>query len=138
MILENIKIKNLFFRPFDFLRIFLALVFLTAGIFRIFNPTIAASEFITLGLPQFLTGPMIFLEIMAGLALMFNKFTKPVYILLVIFLVFALLLAVVKDGASLLAAAGELFIFNINPTDWFLHLIFLFGVLTLLLNRKSN
>ncbi len=137
MILENIKIKNLFWRPLDFLRIFLAFVFLTAGIFRIFNPAVASEEFIVLGLPQFLTGPMIFFEIMVGLALLFNKFTRLAYFLLIAFLIFALSLAIFINGRELFAGVSELFVFNLTPTDWFLHLLFLLGISGLLLNQKK-
>ena len=60
MNLENFKIKNISETPEEIFRIFLSLVFLTAGLFRIFNPDMAVIEFTALKLPVFLSGFTIF------------------------------------------------------------------------------
>jgi uncharacterized membrane protein YphA (DoxX/SURF4 family) len=137
MTLENIKLKNIGGQTDDIIRIFLALVFLTAGIFRIFNFEIAVFEFAKLHLFSWLSWPTIILEIGAGLSLLFNKYTKYTYRLLVLFLIFVLSWALLIDGGNLLKAAGELFIFNLNPTDFFLHFVFLLLIVVSLLNKNK-
>jgi uncharacterized membrane protein YphA (DoxX/SURF4 family) len=107
------------------IRIFLALVFLTAGIFRIFNPQMAVIEFTDLNLPLWLAWPTIVFEIIAGLSLMFNKYTKYIYWLLIGFLIFILIWAFIINGSELISGAGELFVFRLTPTDVFLHFVFL-------------
>jgi len=133
---ENIKIKKIFENPENILRVFLAFVFLSAGIFRIFNPVMAASEFLNLGLPAFLSPLMIVFEIGAGAGLLLNKFVKFIYWALIIFVLFALSLALIVNGQGLIAASGELFIFSLTPTDWFLHFVFLLIAVTLLIKKK--
>jgi len=136
MILENIKFKKLGKRQLDIVRLFLALVFLSAGTFRIFHPEAAVFEFTSLQLPLWLAWPMIVFEIGAGLSLLFNKYTTYIYWLLSLFLILALFLALLINGPELINLAGELFIFNLNPTDFFLHLIFLLLVIILLKNKQ--
>jgi uncharacterized membrane protein YphA (DoxX/SURF4 family) len=114
-----------------FWRYFLALVFLSAGIFRIFNPSVAAQEFVNLELPLFLSPLMIIFEISAGLGLLLNKYTKQIYCSLLVFLVIVLGWALIINGREIINQASELFIFNLTPTDWFLHLVFLIIVVSL-------
>ncbi len=136
MTLENIKIKKFFQEPTEMLRIFLALIFLSAGFFRVFYPDIAILEYRNLRLPIFLSPLMIFFEIGSGLGLLFNKFTKYIYWLLIIFLIITLSWAFIIDGSALLKAAGELFVFNLNPTDFFLHFVFLVLAIVLIMKKK--
>ena len=136
MNLENFKIKKLVESPEDIFRIFLALVFLSAGMFRIFNPNMVVFEFTALRLPVWLSGFMVFFEIGAGLGLIFNKYTKVIYWLLIFFLLFVLIWALTISGKSIFMSAGELFIFNLNPTDWFLHFVFLLIVVGLIMKKK--
>ena len=65
MILGNIK-KIAREEPLEIMRVFLAVVFLTAGVFRIFDSTSAKLEFLALNLPGFLSWPVIIFEIAAG------------------------------------------------------------------------
>ena len=111
--------------PLVFARYFLALVFLSAGLFRIFFPELAAQELISLGLPQTLSSLIIIFEISAGLLLIFNKQTKYVYFSLLLFLSTALFWGLLIAGPEIILSLEELFIFNLTPTDWLLHLIFL-------------
>lgn len=136
MNLENIKLKKIFAEPEIILRKFLAFVFLAAGIFRIFNLDIAASEFILLGLPAWLSHGMIVLEIFSGLGLFFDKCTRFIYLVLIAFILFVLSWAIIIRGPELAAGAIDLFIFNLTPTDWFLHFVFLLIVVTLLIKKK--
>ncbi len=136
MILENFKLSNLFKKPENILRVFLALVFLSAGIFRVINPEIAKLEFFYLKLPENLSILTTIFEIITGLGLLFNKGTKLVYGALIAFLMFVLSWALAIDGKNLLASSDELFIFNLNPTDLFLHFVFLLLALVLIIKKK--
>jgi len=133
-----VNIKNLIVRPENILRYFLALVFLSAGIFRVLNPSVAAQEFINLELSLFLSPLMIIFEIGAGLGLLLNKYTKQIYYSLIIFLVIVLSWALIINGREIINQAGELFVFNLTSTDWFLHFIFLMITLLLLKNIKKD
>jgi len=135
MILETIKFKKILAQPEDILRIFLSLVFLSAGIFRIFNYQAVVMEFSQLEIPIFFSYLVILFEIIAGLFLLFNKFSHQIYYLLVFFVTSALIWAFMINGRSLLADIGELFVFNLNPTDVFLHFVFLLIVIYLILRR---
>lgn len=118
--------------PAIFGRYFLALVFLSAGTFRVFNPNMATQEFISLNLPSFLSPLVIVFEIGAGLGLLLNKYIKQIYYSLLIFLVIVLSWALIINGREIISQAGELFVFNLTPTDWFLHFIFLVATVCLL------
>lgn len=137
MNLANFKENKILKQPESILRIFLAFVFLSAGFFRIFNPDMAVSEFTALGLPIFLCPLMIIFEIGAGVGLLFNKFVKYISLSLIAFILFALFEALIIDGKEIIRGAGELFIFNLTPTDWFLHFVFLLIVFILFVGRKS-
>ncbi|MFA5131654.1 MAG: DoxX family protein [Patescibacteria group bacterium] len=138
MILENFKIKKFRAEPTEILRLFLAVVFLSAGIFRIFNPGAATEEFSALRLPLFLAPLMIIFEIIAGLLLLFNRFTKQVYYGLIMFMIIVLGWSFILSGGTLIREAGELFVFNLNPTDFFLHFVFLIIAIVLLIRMKQS
>lgn len=136
MILGNIKFRNIIKEPKDILRIFMAVVFLSAGFFRIFNPAAAALELQNLQLPYFLSYFLIFFEIGAGLFLLFNKYLQTISIFLSIFLLFALIRGLIINGHDVLRQAGELFVFRANPTDIFLHITFLVILISLVVRER--
>ena len=122
----------------DILRIFLGIVFLSAGIFRIFNPLIAQIELENLKVPGFLTYFLIIFEILTALLLFSKKYLKVVYFSLIFFLAFALINALVVNGKNIVNSAYELFVFNANPTDFLLHFIFLLILIVLIKEFKSK
>lgn len=138
MILENIKKINVTKDPLIIFQTLLALVFLSAGIFRIFNPEIVLDEATTLRMPVFLFKLVIVFEIVSGIGLLFNRGVKYIYTFLILFLSFALVLAIVLDGGQLLKSASELFVFNLTPTDWLLHFVFLLVALVLLIKNMTR
>ena len=111
--------------PLVFARYFLALVFLSAGIFRIISPKLALQELINLNLPPILSWFVVTIEISAGVLLILNKYIRQVYFGLIIFLSSALIWALIISGQEIISSLNELFVFNLTPTDFFLHLIFL-------------
>ena len=131
MILANFK-KN-FLDDSGLLRILMALVFISAGFFRIFNPGAAEKELLALGLPVFLTIFLALFEIVGGSLLLFKgKAYKYVVFVFVLFLFFALILALTVNGRALFSQAGELFVFSANPVDFFLHFVFIIILLSLI------
>jgi len=136
MNLENFNKTKINIDSEKLLRLFLALVFLSAGVYRVFNPESAVSEFINLKLPVWLSLVIIIFEITAGICLLVNKYTKQIYFSLLGFLIIILSWALIIDGKKIISQAGELFAFNLNPTDLFLHFVFLLLVFVLLVRKK--
>ena len=120
------------------LRIFLGLVFLSAGIFRIFNLNMALVEMNNLHLSTMLTWPIIGLEIIGGTLLIINKQIKKTLIVLLAFLSLALAWGLFVNGQDIIGQAKELFIYTLNSTDFFLHVTFLVIILSLLLFHKKQ
>jgi hypothetical protein len=123
--------------PENLLRILMSLVFLSAGLFRIMSPGLASLELQNLYLPAFFSLPLIFLEIGGGFYLLIKgKYWRQVLLIFIIFLALALINALRVDFAGLLKNVSELFVFNLTPTDFFLHFVFL--IILLFLFWKKN
>lgn len=133
MNLENIKK----IKVEDVFRIFLALVFLSAGSFRIFNPELAQTELSLLVLPIAFSYFLIVFEIGTGVLLLLHKWTRLVYALLAVFLIITFELAFALNAKSIIASASELFVFDLNPTDIFLHFVFLLIIILMLFKEKK-
>lgn len=117
----------------------MGLIFLSAGLFRIFNWQQAILEFSMLGINY--TWLIIFtivLEIIAGLLLIFDIEIKKVLLVLIAFLAATLLWALMIYGRSLIDNANELFSLDATPTDWFLHFTYLIIMAYLFLNLKRK
>ncbi len=131
MISENFK--NKFFGTDFILRLLMAGVFISAGVFRIFNPVAAEMELIKLGVPAFFTWVLIIFEIFGGLVILIGgKLLKYVAWLFLLFLAIALGLAIRINSSGIINQAGELFVFDAGPTDFFLHFVFFIIILSLL------
>jgi uncharacterized membrane protein YphA (DoxX/SURF4 family) len=125
-------------KPITLLRLFLGLVFISAGVYRIFNWQSAALELSRLNLSSaYLSAFIIALEIIGGLFLIFNIQAKKVLLVFIIFIVFALISAFFAAGRDIISKFGELFIFSSTPTDVFLHFTYLI-ILVYLLSKKEN
>jgi uncharacterized membrane protein YphA (DoxX/SURF4 family) len=119
------------------LRLLLALIFISAGLFRIFNSAAATTELARLNLPAFFTWFILIIEIGGGLLLLCGKFVKQVSIIFILFLIFALTTALVVNGHNIISQAGELFVFDAVPTDFFLHFVFLIILVYLFRGKKE-
>lgn len=137
MNLENFKKTKISIDSEKILRYFLAFVFLSAGIYRVFNPDLAVLEFINLKLPAWLSPLMIIFELFAGFGLLINKYVEHIYCSLLVFLIIVLDWALIIDGQKIFSQAGELFVFNLTPTDWFLHFVFLLLAIVLLVKKRE-
>jgi len=130
--------NNISFKPTSLLRIFLGLVFVSAGLFRIFNWQMAVAELSRLNIySPYLSIFIILLEIIGGLLLIFNIKTKNALAGFITFLVFTLIWALVVSGKSLLGNASELLTFHLTPTDFFLHFTYLI-ILIYLFSTKEK
>lgn len=116
---------NLTKNPSVVLRLLLGGVFCSAGIFRLFMPQIALDEMARLGMSSLWVFPLTAFEIATGLSLLFNRYVKYTAGALILFLSFAIIKGLILGGKGLWLAAGELFVFNVTPTDIFMHLVFL-------------
>ena len=123
--------------PWNFLRWTLAAIFLSAGVYRIFFFEAGRQELLSLGLPIKLVPFIICFEIIAGILLLVNKYVKIVSLALMFFLIGALIRSIMLAGTSIWANAGELFIFNLTPTDFFMHTVFLIILLSLFFHERK-
>ncbi|MEW5897100.1 MAG: DoxX family protein [Nanoarchaeota archaeon] len=123
--------------PFLALRILMGVIFLSAGMYRLFNYAAGIKELTALNFPAFsiapLTALLIIFEIACGLMLLFNRYVKIVLSALVLFLAVAIGTALASNGAAIILQAGELFVFNANATDVMLHIVFLVILVVLLM-----
>ena len=117
----------------DVFRIFLGLIFLSAGVYRIFNWQSAILEISNLNLlfAGLFSVLVVILEIIGGTLLVLNFQTKKVAVLFSIFIAFALIFAFLSSGQEMINNAGILFTFQAEPTDFFLHLTYLIILLCL-------
>jgi uncharacterized membrane protein YphA (DoxX/SURF4 family) len=132
-----VNFKKLFLNPENVLRILMSLIFISAGLFRIFHPSLAQDELLLLGLPTFLSWFLIIFEIGGGIYLLLKgRFWRKITFLFIFFLLFALLLAIKIDSSTIFNNFKELFVFDINSTDFFLHFVFLIILISLVLKRN--
>lgn len=123
----------------ELLRVFLGIVFLSAGIFRIFNWQLAVIEFSRFPFGQlnnYLIVFVIALEVIGGLLLLFNKKTKIVLVIFIVFLFLALVQIIATNFHNLLTQSSELFFFEATPTDVFLHFTYLIIIIYLFFDRS--
>lgn len=125
-------------QPITLLRLFLGIIFLSAGVYRIFNWQQAVLEFSKLNLNfVYLIALIIALEIIGGLFLILNIKTKKVLLVFIVFILLALMVALLSSGQALINNIGELFSFDANPTDVFLHFTYLI-ILTYLFWKQKE
>lgn len=121
------------------LKIFLGFVFLSAGIFRIFNWPTAILEFkgISVNFAYPLLVLTIIIEIAGGLFLILDKKIKLVSTVFIILILSGIIINLFKYGSTIFQRLNELFFLNPNPTDLFLHATYLVILLSFILSAKS-
>jgi uncharacterized membrane protein YphA (DoxX/SURF4 family) len=129
--------KKIIIEPHDILRTLMAVVFISAGVYRIFNPVSAENELIKLELPSFFTWLILIIEIGGGMTLLFNKFVKQISLIFSLFLIVALSRALMINGQGIIDKAEELFVFDATVTDFFMHFVFLIILVSLLKLSKK-
>tara|TARA_B100001971_G_scaffold204481_1_gene220680 strand:+ start:237 stop:671 length:435 start_codon:yes stop_codon:yes gene_type:complete len=121
--------------PVSLLRIVLGLVFLSAGLQKAFFFQEAYENFLDLGI-NFITPLLIItisLQIIAGILLIINKYVVPAAFAIGLLLLVGVTMSILKAGYSLVENINELFILTYTPTNIFLHITYLIGVITILL-----
>ncbi len=132
------KIKNKIIRdPLLLLRMGLGVVFLLAGIHRVIFFDLAYKNFIDLSLnpPAPLVVITIILELIAGTLLIINRFVVQACIAIITILIAGIIASIMRSGYTLIQNINEIFILTYTPTNIILHLSYLIGIITLLLNN---
>jgi uncharacterized membrane protein YphA (DoxX/SURF4 family) len=119
-------------------RILMAVIFLSAALYRIFNYNEAVLEMSSLKLPAFMGLFVILFEIVIGLLFIFDKIVKLAAISTVIFLSLAIIISLITNFSSILSNAKVLFIFNPEPTDIFLHTLYIAIIAAVFLVKKDR
>ncbi|MFW5684491.1 MAG: DoxX family protein [Spirochaetota bacterium] len=123
--------------PKDVLRYGLALVFLSAAVFRIVNPAEAYEEMQSFNLPDWFAWFIVALEVFAGVSLVLKRLSVIALILLALFMVFTLTLSLIMSP-DLIAQVGEVFTYDHTPTDFALHLTYLIVIVYLILAIRKR
>lgn len=114
--------------PIFILRIFLGLIFLSAGLYRALHIERAFLEFSPM-VNHTIIYPAIYLvillEIIGGLFLIFNFKIKITVLVFFIFMFLVIVQSLIFSSQEILSGFEELFFYNINPTDFFLHFTYL-------------
>ena len=123
-----------------FLRITIGIIFLSAGLHRIFFFSIAYQNFLELGIKFVmpLLVVTILIEIVCGFLLIINRFIIPASMTIGITLIFAIILSFLNSKPEFFHNINELFILTVTPTNILLHVTYLVGVITLLLYGLSK
>ena len=122
------------------LRVGIGLVFLLAGLHRIFFFSIGYQNFLDLGI-LFATPLLIItilVEIICGFLLIINRFIIPASLAIIALLATGIIVSFVKAGYNFIEDINELFILTATPTNILLHITYLVGILTLLLYSLSK
>jgi uncharacterized membrane protein YphA (DoxX/SURF4 family) len=128
--------KDLQITAVKVVRIILGCVFLLAALFRIFNNANATSEVLALGMPSFFTWIIVIFELLVSGCLIFNKYVKIALYGVIVFLVIAIITALIVNGTAVFASIGELFVFNATPTDILLHIMYIILAVILLTGQR--
>lgn len=124
-------------KKIDWLLVCSGLVFLSASIYRIFHYDKAVSEFQELGVSVNLIVPVIVLEMVLGLFFIFQKNVVHTSITAIAFLLLAIIIAVLNNFSGVIDNISELFILNANPTDLFLHIMYIVILLIIITRYRK-
>lgn len=115
----------------------LGIVFLLAGIYRIFNPQAGILEFNAIGLPIFLLYATILFELIIGVLLILGKKLKLVSGVMIFGLAIFIPVVIFSNLTGIIQNIGELFVFDSTPTDIVLHITYLIMLIHVFLNQKK-
>ncbi|MBI4438862.1 DoxX family membrane protein [Candidatus Woesearchaeota archaeon] len=106
-------------------RVFLGIVFLGAGIYRVFFFDDAKNEMAALGLPWFLAVVVIFLEIVGGTMLVADRKPNVAAGFLGFMILLGIAAGLLSRWDSIFGGLRELFTFNATPVSMLLHVAFI-------------
>ena len=116
----------------------LGIVFLLAGVYRIFNPQAGIEEFSKIGLPLFLLYAIILFELTIGMLLILGKKLKLVSGIMIVGLVIFIPIVLFSNLSGVIKNIGELFVFDSTPTDIVLHITYLIMLVHVFLNQNKQ
>jgi uncharacterized membrane protein YphA (DoxX/SURF4 family) len=118
--------------------IFIGIVFVSAALYRIFNYQAGIQEFTELGISTLLIPFVILLELVVGTLFILNKKVIYASLISIIFLAFAIVIAMISNFKMIINNLSELFIFNANPTDILLHISYVILLLLIYFKYKDT
>lgn len=124
----------------NILIVFMGVVFLSAALYRIFNYEAAVTEFTNLKLPLFLIPATILLETIIGILFIIKRYIKYASMVASIFLLIAIIIGTFSNFTNITKQIHELFVFDANPTDILLHVLYigiLLGIYTFYASDKE-
>ncbi|MFC1616847.1 DoxX family protein [Candidatus Margulisiibacteriota bacterium] len=131
-------IKKIFPSPIFILRVFIALVFLSAGLYRIINFQSTVLEVQVLNIPLWLMVMVICLELSMSFLLLINKYVRFALAMLIGFLFISLLVAIIPNLVEVIKNIRELFTYDPTPTDIFLHFTYMIIAIYLFLAYRKK
>lgn len=115
----------------------LGIVFLSASLFRMFNPAAAILEVNGLGLSGWTAVPVIVVELAIAVSFLTNRFVRHAALVAVVYLAAPICLSIARFPRELYSQLGDLFVFDATATDVVLHLVFLYLLLMLCRERTD-
>ena len=120
------------------IQMFLGIIFLSAGLFRIFNYPAAQLEVNGLRLPVVASVLVITLELVISICFLANRFVKYASLVAALFLAVPISISFFLYPDILYSQLSELFVFNATATDVFLHLMFLILVVLIFVTERKK
>ena len=125
-------------RAYDMTRFAAGFVFLSAAVFRVFNPAAAAHEMIRLHLPAGVSWAIVVFEIAVAMMFLLNVRVRLAALATILFLCGAIALALAIYWKEVFAAMHELFVFNPTPTDILLHVMYVLFLVLLVRGLRDT
>ena len=126
--------------PLFLLRVFLGVVFLSAGLHRIIFFPVAHENFSNLGISPAI--PLlvitIALQITMGALLIITSLVIPASSIIAVIVIIGIVISLIKAGTRFYANFNEVFILTATPTNIILHITYFIGILTLLLYNLNT
>lgn len=117
---------------------FLGIIFLSAGLFRIFDYPAAQLEVNGLQLPIAASVLVIILELAIAICFLTNRYVKYASLVAALFLMVPISISFFLYSEMLYSQFSDLFVFNATATDVVLHLVFLVLVVLIFVTERKK
>lgn len=118
-------------RTVEITRIAAGFVFLSAAVFRVLHHAEAVAEVTRLHLPAFASTAIVVFEVAVSTMFFLNIRVRVAALATIAFLFGAIAIALALYWREILASIHELFVFNANPTDILLHVMYILFLIIL-------
>tara|TARA_Y100000310_G_C20639880_1_gene793298 strand:- start:1100 stop:1534 length:435 start_codon:yes stop_codon:yes gene_type:complete len=122
--------------PLSLLRIFLGLIFLSAGLQKILFFKVTYENFLLLGIYPAIPFLIItiILEVICGILLVINRYKLFASLVLGLIILITIIVSVINGGYSLLNNINDIYILTLTPTFFATLVIILVGLITISLS----